>query len=169
MSHRHSTDPCEQCLLEGCQSRVTVREPPARMGIGWNVASRNDGRLLTSTATASENAVYRSARSTIEGVLCSRDYTRNFIRVPRSPRFWPSSDEKRACRLWHFRLLYHSRDDKKDTIFDETITLNWRFFARSVRPVKARCYIENLDVWIMAVNVITQLFSCHAPTSRFGL
>lgn len=48
----------------------------------------------------------RSARSTIEGV--SRDYTRNFIRVPRSLRFWPSSDGERACRLWHFRLLYHS-------------------------------------------------------------
>lgn len=52
------------------------------------------GRLLTSTATCGGDVTPRGSVSAalaraiygIEGVSASRDYTRNFIRVPRSPR-----------------------------------------------------------------------------------
>lgn len=63
-SFARSVDPCERSLLEGCQSRVTVREPLAVRGLdGTSLLETTVGRLLTSTATADaeQNALQERA------------------------------------------------------------------------------------------------------------
>lgn len=75
----------------------------------------------------------------------SRDYTRNFIRVPRSSRSDPPLTRKERVGYGISNCLYRSAITEKIRFLDEVITSKRWFFHRSIRSDTVR-HIENLDV-----------------------